>query len=78
MQLVVIGNLLVLASDHYPLDKESLHTQEAMNIFFTLIFMLEIVIKLKAYGLRNYFNETNFHFFDVFIGILSFLDVIIS
>lgn len=78
MQLVVIGNLIVLATDHYPMDREQIHSQEAMNIVFTLIFMLEIIIKLIAYGVRNYFNETNFHFFDVFIGILSFIDVVIA
>lgn len=78
MQLVVICNLINISTDQYPLNEEAIISMERWNIVFTSIYIFEIFVKLGAYGLKNYFLETNFHIFDILIGLLSFLDVLIS
>ncbi len=78
MQLVVICNLINISTDQYPINEEAIISMERWNIVFTSIYIFEILVKLGAYGLKNYFLETNFHIFDILIGLLSFLDVLIS
>jgi len=48
-----------------------------MNLLFCIIFSVEILISLVAYGVRDYFKEA-FNFFDTFIMFVSLVDISIS
>lgn len=45
-----------------------------VNLVFLVIFLLEMVIKLMAYGLREYFNDW-LNIFDCSLVLLSLVDV---
>jgi voltage-gated sodium channel type IV alpha len=78
MQLFVIGNILNLASDHYPIDMERLKQSENWNVLFTFAYMSEVIVKIAGLGVKGYFSESRFHLFDVIISLLSVIDVIIT
>ena len=46
------------------------------NYFFTLIFTIEMVLKMQAYSWRYF--ETTWNKFDFFIVMASLIDIIIS
>lgn len=78
MQLLVIGNILNLAYDHYPIDYERLRLSEEWNILFTIAYVSEVVIKVAGLGVVGYLGQTRFHYFEVIISILSILDVVVT
>lgn len=49
-----------------------------MNIVFTIIFTFEMVIKMLAVGLKNYFKGTMFNVFDCGVVIASIIDIFLS
>ncbi len=51
---------------------------EKINIVITIIFVIEIFIKIVAMGFENYFSWQIFNIFDCLIVIGSAVDVIIS
>jgi hypothetical protein len=46
-----------------------------LNLIFTLIFTLELIIKLIGLGFKHYFNELS-NTFDFIIVIISFVEII--
>ena len=78
MQIVALMNILLLAFDSYPIDENLVSNQENWNLFFTLAYISELIIKLFAYGAKNYLKASGFHMFDCFIVINSFVDIIIT
>lgn len=51
---------------------------EKINIVFTVIFALEMVVKLIAVGIKSYFVGSWFNVFDSIIVIASLVDIIVS
>ncbi len=68
----------MLALDKYPIDDQLTHTMEDLNFIFVTIFTLEFILKLTAFGLRGFFQESSFSYFDALIIFFSFTDIIIS
>ena len=47
------------------------------NYIFTSIFLVEMIIKLLALGIKNYFVD-KFNAFDFFVVVFSCLDITLS
>jgi voltage-dependent calcium channel L type alpha-1D len=75
---VVLGSEVVIASDQYPISMERTLTMEYLNILVTLLFALELAIRLTASGLENFVKVTKLNIMDAFIVVVSILDVLIS
>ena len=48
--------------------------QDAGNLFFTVIFAIEMLMKLTALGCREYIKD-GFNVFDMFIVIMSYVEL---
>ncbi|XP_037087446.1 LOW QUALITY PROTEIN: voltage-dependent calcium channel type D subunit alpha-1-like [Pollicipes pollicipes] len=75
--LLVFLNTGVLATEHYRqpawLDK----FQEITNLFFIVLFTIEMIIKMYALGFQNYFVSL-FNRFDCFVVISSIMEVLLT
>nr|QFP39652.1 voltage-gated calcium channel subunit alpha 1-like protein [Tridacna squamosa] len=74
--VMVFLNTLVLTFEHYRqpawLDK----FQEIANIFFVILFTLEMLVKMYSLGFQGYFVSL-FNFFDCFVVLCSIVEVIL-
>lgn len=50
--LIVIANTVTLASDHLYIADSAHKNLELCNVFFSLVFLLEMVFKLLGLGLK--------------------------
>ena len=78
MALCIIVNTIILALDKYPINLDQTLVLEKLNIVFTIIFTLEMLIKIMALGLKNYFKGTMFNLFDCGVVIASIVDIFLS
>jgi hypothetical protein len=78
MAICIIINTIILALDKYPIDMDQTIFLEKLNIVFTIIFTLEMFIKMLAVGLKNYFRGTMFNVFDCGVVIASIIDIFLS
>jgi len=78
MAICIIINTIILALDKYPVDIDQTIFLEKLNIVFTIIFTLEMFIKMLAVGLKNYFRGTMFNVFDCGVVIASIIDIFLS
>ena len=69
---LIIANTICLAVDHYPANPEFTNTVDAINALFSLVFAIEMVLKLLALGLLEYLQDTT----NVFDGIIVILSVV--
>lgn len=77
IDVTILVNTVLLALDKYPSEKEAEQIIERINIVFFGIFLVEMLIKMYVYGLRQYANS-NFNLFDAFIVIVSLIDIVVS
>lgn len=75
--LSIIGNAVVLSMDHYPIDQDFENTLESFNLTFFTIFVVELILKLIAFGVRYYFKD-KFNWFDSGVVVVSCIDVILT
>lgn len=75
--LAIIGNAIVLSMDHYPIDPYMDNMLEIFNLTFFAFFVMELLLKLSAYGFKFYFRD-KFNWFDSGVVFVSSLDVILS
>lgn len=54
MTLCVVLNTIVLAMDHYGMDSEMEDVLTDMNLSFTIIFIIEMGLKIIGLGLIGY------------------------
>ena len=76
--LTVIINIIVLSVDHYPENGKSIINMELCNMYFTLVYFIEVWIKVTAIGVRSYLGESRFNIFDIIITLVSIVDILIS
>lgn len=69
-------NTLSLASEHYDEDPAVTNVNYVANLFFTVIFAVEMVLKLFGFGIHKY-SQDNFNIFDAFIVIMSYVELIV-
>jgi hypothetical protein len=49
--ILIIANSIILSLDGYPKNPQKTEILEAMNVFFTWAFALEILIKMTGLGI---------------------------
>ncbi|KRX25280.1 Voltage-dependent calcium channel type D subunit alpha-1 [Trichinella nelsoni] len=71
--VLVFLNTMVLTSEHYGQPEWLDHFQEIANLFFVVLFTLEMFLKMYSLGFVNYFVAL-FNRFDCFVVIGSILE----
>lgn len=74
--LMIVINTVVLASDHHGISKEMEIQLETVNLFLTLLFAAELVIKIAAY--QEHFHKDGFNMFDSFIVTTGIIEIMID
>ncbi len=69
----IILNTIFLCSEFYDQPDWIFQVQFYGNYVFAIIFLVETLVKLFAYGLIDYFKD-NFNIFDLIIVVLSCYD----
>lgn len=73
----ILGNIIVLALNYDGSSKNYELILDLVNYLFTIIFSIELLLKLFAYGPSLYF-ECNWNKLDVFIVVISLFEIIFS
>jgi Ca2+-binding EF-hand superfamily protein len=71
--LLIIANTICLSSDYHGIPKEDEEFLETMNIYITLLFTVELVIKMAA--LQGAFPDDHFNLFDAFIVVTGLIEL---
>ncbi|XP_076797381.1 voltage-dependent L-type calcium channel subunit alpha-1S isoform X2 [Arvicanthis niloticus] len=77
MFALIMLNTICLGMQHYNQSEQMNHVSDILNVAFTIIFTLEMVLKLIAFKPRGYFGDP-WNVFDFLIVIGSIIDVILS
>ncbi|XP_044123509.1 voltage-dependent L-type calcium channel subunit alpha-1S [Neovison vison] len=77
MFALIMLNTICLGMQHYNQSEEMNHISDILNVAFTIIFTLEMVLKLMAFKARGYFGDP-WNVFNFLIVIGSIIDVILS
>ena len=72
--LCVVGNTAILATNGLVHDEKTLDDIEKANFVFTIIFIVEMLIKILALGLVGYVKDT-INIFDGIIVIISIIEI---
>ena len=78
MIFFVLMNEIVITSDEYPISLQRLRNLEYLNIFLTLIFLIETIIRLISSGFEDFAKMTKLNIMDAIIVVISIVDVIVS
>ena len=74
MTICVVLNTVVLAINHYQIDQESLNMLDNCNLAFTVVFAIEMCVKILGMGVIGYFR-VKMNVFDCIIVVLSILEL---
>jgi hypothetical protein len=77
MTLFVVLNTCVLAMDHYGISKEMDEVLTNLNLGFTLIFCVELGMKLIGLGVELHFKD-RMSYFDLVVVVVSLIELSIS
>uniref|UniRef100_A0A8C9AJB3 Voltage-dependent L-type calcium channel subunit alpha n=1 Tax=Prolemur simus TaxID=1328070 RepID=A0A8C9AJB3_PROSS len=77
MFALIMLNTICLGMQHYNQSEEMNHISDILNVAFTIIFTLEMILKLMAFKARGYFGDP-WNVFDFLIVIGSIIDVVLS
>ena len=75
--LLILGNTITLAAYTYDQSDEQTRVLERLNVFFTWIFFVEMILKLIGLGWQNYKSDS-YNLFDATIVIISLIDFSLS
>lgn len=73
---LILLNTLSLASEHYEESQIVTDINHIANLFFTIIFAVEMVLKLYGFGCKKYVAD-NFNNFDAFIVVMSYVELVV-
>ena len=71
--LVIIANVITMCLLYDDCSKEYRNNLNIVNITFSIVFIIEAVIKIVALGKNYFFSRSNN--FDLFLVILSIIDL---
>lgn len=74
MTTAVVINTIVLAIYHYKIDPVLKLTLDNINLFFTVLFAVEMMLKMAGLGLVRYFRS-HMNLFDCIVVSLSLVEV---
>ncbi|XP_068516286.1 voltage-dependent L-type calcium channel subunit alpha-1S [Anas acuta] len=77
MFFLILLNTICLGMQHYNQSEEMNHISDILNVAFTVLFTLEMILKLMAFKAKGYFGDP-WNVFDFLIVIGSIIDVILS
>ncbi|XP_062398037.1 voltage-dependent L-type calcium channel subunit alpha-1D [Sardina pilchardus] len=77
MFLLIMLNTLTLAVQHYQQSKMFTSIMDILNLIFTIVFTVEMIIKLLALRTYHYFIDA-WNSFDALIVVGSVLDIMVS
>ncbi|CDW82905.1 voltage-gated ion channel superfamily [Stylonychia lemnae] len=77
ISILIVLNTIDLALDRYPIDEEQSLILDEINMAFSMVFMIEMIIKLLAFGFKAYFRDP-FNVFDCVVVISSLIDLFVS
>ncbi|TNN73250.1 Voltage-dependent L-type calcium channel subunit alpha-1S [Liparis tanakae] len=77
MFVLILGNTLTLAVQHYEQSKVFTSVMDILNMIFTVVFTIEMIIKLLALRVHHYFIDP-WNSFDALIVVGSVLDIAVS
>ncbi|KAF1431355.1 Voltage-dependent L-type calcium channel subunit alpha-1S, partial [Spheniscus mendiculus] len=77
MFFLILLNTICLGMQHYNQSAEMNHISDILNVAFTILFTLEMILKLMAFKAKGYFGDP-WNVFDFLIVIGSIIDVILS
>ncbi|XP_071673797.1 voltage-dependent L-type calcium channel subunit alpha-1S isoform X2 [Patagioenas fasciata] len=77
MFFLILLNTICLGMQHYNQSAEMNHISDILNVAFTVLFTLEMILKLMAFKAKGYFGDP-WNVFDFLIVIGSIIDVILS
>lgn len=75
--LLIVINTVVLAADHYPMAQSTDAVLDTINFICSLLFVVEMILKLVGFGLRDYVRE-KMNLFDALVVVLSIVEIIIA
>lgn len=73
--ILILLNTACLASEFYNQPDWLTGVQTMANYFFTVVFALEMILKMLGFGCKKYVAD-NFNIFDCFIVIMSYVELI--
>ncbi|ROL48988.1 Voltage-dependent L-type calcium channel subunit alpha-1F [Anabarilius grahami] len=77
MFVLILLNTVTLAVQHYEQSKFFSHVMDILNMVFTGLFTVEMIIKLMALRLRHYFIDA-WNSFDALIVVGSVVDIVVT
>ncbi|KAM4645683.1 voltage-dependent L-type calcium channel subunit alpha-1S [Amazona ochrocephala] len=77
MFFLILLNTICLGMQHYNQSPEMNHISDILNVAFTILFTLEMILKLMAFKVKGYFGDP-WNVFDFLIVIGSIIDVILN
>ncbi|KAM9792186.1 voltage-dependent T-type calcium channel subunit alpha-1H-like [Neosynchiropus ocellatus] len=72
--IIILMNLLTMSMEHYNQPQYLVDILKYCNYVFTLVFVIEAVLKLVAFGLRRFFKE-RWNQLDLAIVLLSIMGI---
>lgn len=77
IMVAIVLNILAMALPYDTMSTSYEATVENINLFFTCVFIIEMVLKMIAFGFRGYWiNDWNK--FDFFVVMSSIIDIIMN
>ncbi|XP_048877532.1 voltage-dependent L-type calcium channel subunit alpha-1D-like isoform X2 [Brienomyrus brachyistius] len=77
MFVLILLNTVSLAVQHYGQSEQFSHVMDILNMIFTTVFTVEMVIKIIAYKPQHYFTDA-WNTFDALIVVGSVVDIAIA
>lgn len=75
---IIVLNTLMLAFERYPEPPETqVKVFSYFNIAFTVIFSMEVIIKMVAFSIRGFIRD-KFNIFDALVVLVSIIELTIS
>ncbi len=74
MMGLILANTTVLAWDHYPMDAATSTRLDVVNFMLTVLFAVEMIVKLLGLGVRAYFRD-RFNMFDAVIVTAAIVEL---
>lgn len=77
IMLMIVGNVVALACSHFGMDGSWVDGIEYANYAFTLVFLVEAILKIGGLGWKQYIHS-DWHKFDLFLVIAAIISAAVS
>ena len=71
--VLILANTFSMAVYHYGISQTTLRGLDVANLFFTVCFVVEMILKLFGLGFKSYVRD-NFNLFDTAVIIIGLLE----